>query len=482
MPALDRVYLVPLIVACALFMENLDSTVLATSLPAIANSLGVNPLTLNLAITSYLLSLAVFIPISGWVADRFGARQVFRLAIAVFVLGSLCCGLSQNLWQLVAARILQGAGGAMMIPVGRLVILRSVLKNRLVQALAYLTVPALLGPIIGPPLGGFITTYFDWRWIFWINLPIGVLGIWLATRYIPDLKEESVPPLDLRGFFLSALALAGLVFGFEALGRDILPVWLVAALLGGGALSAGGYLLHARRTAAPLLDLGLFRLPTFRASVIGGLFFRMGIGALPFLLPLMLQFGFGYSALESGLTTFVAAIGAMTMKVAAAPILRRFGFKAVLIGNALISGIFLAAIGLFMPATPEVLLMGTLLIGGFFRSLQFTALNAIAYAQVERPRMSAATSLSSMMQQLSLSIGVGIGALALHYTLAAAGRDTPAAGDFVVAFAIVGAAAALSALCFVRLPRDAGAEMSGRFKVRESVATNASTVKDAAAE
>jgi EmrB/QacA subfamily drug resistance transporter len=479
---MNRVFLVPLIVACALFMENLDSTVLATSLPAIARSLDVNPLTLNLAITSYLLSLAVFIPISGWVADRFGARRVFRLAIAVFMLGSICCGLSQSLWQLVAARILQGAGGAMMIPVGRLVILRSVPKNQLVNALAYLTVPALLGPIIGPPLGGFITTYFDWRWIFWINLPIGIVGIWLATRYIPDLKEDGVPRLDSLGFLFSALALAGTVFGFEALGRNLLPDWMVATLLGGGALSGALYLLHARRVAAPLLDLGLFRLPTFRAAVLGGLFFRLGIGALPFLLPLMLQFGFGYTALESGLTTFVAAIGAITMKIAAAPILRRLGFKFVLITNALVSAIFLAAIGLFMPTTPHVLMLAVLLMGGFFRSLQFTSLNAITYAQVDRPRMSAATSLSAMMQQLSLSIGVGVGALTLHYTLAATDRSLPAAGDFALVFGVVGASGALSALAFLRLPHDAGSEVSGRIKLREGVAANAGTVKDAAAE
>ena len=479
---MNRVYLVPLIVACALFMENLDSTVLATSLPAIARSLGVNPLTLNLAITSYLLSLAVFIPVSGWVADRFGARRVFRLAIAVFVLGSIGCGLSQSLWQLVVARVVQGAGGAMMIPVGRLVILRSVAKSQLVRAMAYLTVPALLGPILGPPLGGFITTYFDWRWIFWINVPIGMLGIWLATRFIPDLKEELVPRLDARGFLLSALALAGLVFGFEALGRDLLPEWLMAVLLGGGALAAGLYLLHARSAAAPLIDLGLLALPTFRASVVGGLLFRVGIGALPFLLPLMLQLGFGYSPLESGLTTFVAAIGALAMKFAAAPILRRFGFKPVLIGNAVVCGFFLGVIALFTPATPEAVMLGLLLVGGFFRSLQFTALNALAYAQVERPRMSAATSLAAMVQQLALSIGVGLGALALHLTVTAAGRAVPEAQDFAVAFVLVGVLAALSALAFVGLPQDAGSEVSGHAKLREGVAANAASAKDVAAE
>jgi EmrB/QacA subfamily drug resistance transporter len=479
---MNRVYLVPLIVACALFMENLDSTVLATSLPAIARSLDVNPLTLNLAITSYLLSLAVFIPISGWVADRFGARRVFRLAIAVFVLGSIGCGLSQSLWQLVVARIVQGAGGAMMIPVGRLVILRSVEKSQLVRAMAYLTVPALLGPILGPPLGGFITTYFDWRWIFWINVPIGMLGIYLASRFIPDLREESVPRLDSRGFLLTALALAGLVFGFEALGRDLLPDWLMATLLGGGALAAALYLLHARRAPAPLLDLGLLALPTFRASVLGGLLFRAGIGALPFLLPLMLQFGFGYSALESGLTTFVAAIGAITMKFAAGPVLRRFGFKPVLLANAVLCGLFLAVIGLFTPATPEAVMLALLLVGGFFRSLQFTAMNAMAYAEVERPRMSAATSLASMMQQLSLSLGIGIGALTLHYTVEAAGRAVPQAEDFTLAFVLVGVMAALSALAFLRLPQDAGSEISGRIKLREGVAANAASAKDVAAE
>jgi EmrB/QacA subfamily drug resistance transporter len=454
--------LIPLIVACALFMENLDSTVLATALPAIAHSLGENPLRLNLAITAYLFSLAVFIPISGWVADRFGARTVFRLAIAVFLAGSVLCGLSSSLPQFVGARILQGIGGAMMVPVGRLVVLRSVPKARFVSAMAYLTVPALIGPIIGPPVGGFIATYFSWRWIFWINIPIGILGILLATRFIPALREKQVPPLDLPGFLLTALALVGLVYGFETAGRGILPLPAVVALLGVGLVAAALYAIRARRVAHPIIDLTLLRLPTFRAGVLGGFLFRIGVGAIPFLLPLLLQLGFGRTPFESGTLTFVAAAGAMGMKTTAGAILRRFGFRTVLIANAAVSSAFLAATALFRPDTPAWFIIGVLLVGGFFRSLQFTSVNAVSYAEVPPARMSLATSFASAAQQLSLTIGVGTGALLLHLAAAARGSDTVSAGDFPPAFLGVAAIAALSILWFVRLPPDAGSELSGR--------------------
>lgn len=458
---MSRTTLIPLIVACALFMENLDSTVLATSLPAVAASLGESPLTLSLAITAYLFSLAVFIPISGWVADRYGARQVFRGAIIVFVLGSIACGFSTSLGELVAARLLQGLGGAMMVPVGRLVLLRSVAKGELVRAMAWLTVPALVGPLLGPPLGGFITTYLHWRWIFWINVPIGVLGVILVTRLIPDLKEERPPPLDLKGFAISGVALVGLVFGFETLGRGPVPpgVALLLMLLGAGA--AVLYVRHARRTAFPVLDLGLLRAATFRASILGGFLFRMGIGALPFLLPLLLQAAFGLSPFQSGLVTFASAMGALTMKLTAAPILRRLGFKRVLIGNAFVSALSLAAVALFQPGTSQVLLFVVLLVGGFFRSLQFTSLNTLAYAEIAPERMSRATSFASMAQQLALSVGVGTGALVLHLTDLGRGGGELEAADFTPAFLLVGVLAALSSLAFLRLPRDAGEEISG---------------------
>lgn len=454
--------LIPLIVACALFMENLDSSVLATALPSIAASLGESPLKLNLAITSYLFSLAVFIPVSGWVADRFGARTVFRAAIIVFTLGSLLCGLADSFWTLVGARVLQGLGGAMMVPVGRMVILRSTPKAELVRAMTWLTVPALIGPIMGPPLGGFLTTYLSWRWIFWINLPIGLLGLVLVTLYIPNIREEKVPPLDWRGFLMSAGGLCGLVFGFETIGRGLLPDSVVAALLVVGAIGVGLYLRHARRHPHPLIDLSLLKVPTFRAGMAGAFLFRIGVGAMPFLLPLMLQLGFGLTAFESGMLTFVSAVGALTMKMAAGPILRRIGFRRVLIGNALLSGGFIAVCGLFRPDTPHLLILGLLLCGGFFRSLQFTSSNTLTIADIPNEHMSRATSFTSMMQQLSLSAGVAVGAMVLHATVVyGGGVDQIRADSFTPAFLTVGAIATLSVFVFLRLPADAGAEVSG---------------------
>ena len=454
--------LVPLIVACALFMENLDSTVIATALPEIARAMGENPLHLSLAITSYLLSLAVFIPASGWAADRFGARTVFRAAIVVFVLGSVLCGLSQSMYQLVGARILQGMGGAMMVPVGRLVILRSVSKRELVSAMAYLTVPALLGPVFGPPIGGFIATYWSWQWIFFVNVPIGVVGFVLVSLFIDEVREPGTPRFDALGWSLAGLGLAAMVFGFENVGRGLLPNGAVIALLAAGAALLGLYIRHMGRVARPILDLTLLRIPTYGVSIAGGFLFRIGIGALPFLLPLMLQLGFGLTPFQSGLLTLSGAIGAIAMKTLAGRIVRQFGFRTVLIANAAICALFMMANGLFTPATPHWLILGILLVGGFFRSLQFTAVNTMGYADVSDTRMSAATSLSSTAQQLSVSFGVGLGALILHFTLAARGGETLSAGDFWPAFVIVGLISLASALVFLPLPADAGASVSGR--------------------
>ena len=308
----DRI--VPLIVAVALFMENMDSTVIATALPAIAADIGTNPLALKLAITSYLLSLAIFIPASGWTADRFGARTVFRAAIAVFVLGSIGCAMSGSLTDFVIARIVQGMGGAMMTPVGRMVLVRTISRRELVAAMAWVTTPALIGPVLGPPVGGFITTYATWHWIFLINVPIGLLGIVLATRYIEDLRAEKHERFDIFGMVLAGLGIAGVAFGLSVLGLNFLPWTVVAALVVGGACFIAAYLVHARHTANPALDLTLFRVPTFFASVTGGFIFRLGLGALPFLLPLMLQVGFGMTPFQSGMITFATALGAMGMK------------------------------------------------------------------------------------------------------------------------------------------------------------------------
>jgi EmrB/QacA subfamily drug resistance transporter len=451
----------PLVIASALLMENLDGTVIATSLPAIAADLGVNPINLKLAFTSYLLALAVLIPISGWCADRFGSRAVFRTAIAIFTLGSIACGFTTTLYGFVAARALQGVGGAMMVPVGRLVILRTVPKGDLLRALTYLTMPALIGPVLGPMLGGFITTYFHWRWIFWINVPIGIVGIALATRFMPDLREDDRPPLDLLGFMLSGLGLSTLVFGLTAAGGQVMPALPDAALILGGAVLLGLYVRHARRTEAPILDLKLLALRTYRTSVIGGFFFRAGVGAIPFILPMMLQVGFGLTPFESGSLTFAAAAGALCMKFTAGPILRRFGFRRVLVANALISAMFLAASALFTQTTPHLVIFAVLLTGGFFRSLQFTSLNAVAYADVPQAALSRASSFSSVSQQLSGSVGIAFSALVLQAMQTARGDHLIHVEDFRVAFVLVALLTGSSVLMNVRLARNAGEEVSG---------------------
>jgi EmrB/QacA subfamily drug resistance transporter len=461
----DRI--LPLIVATALFMENMDSTVISTSLPAIAQALGTNPLALRLAVTSYLLSLAIGIPASGWTADRFGTRNVFRTAIGVFVLGSICCAASHSLQEFVLARILQGAGGAMMTPVGRLIMVRSIEKHRLLNAMSLVTIPALIGPICGPPLGGFITTYASWHWIFLINVPIGLVGIALASRFIPNSRVERPDRFDFTGFLLAGCAIAGLAFGLSAIGLEYLPGSVVASLLGGGAVAAVAYFIHAKRTPSPILDLNLFRLPTFRASIIGGFLFRLGIGALPFLLPLLLQIGFRLTPFQSGLITFTTALGSMFMKAAVASVLRRFGYRNVLLYNALISSAFLAACATFVQGMPFAAMIAILLSGGFFRSLQFTSINTIAYAEIEPAKMSRATAMVAAAQQLALSTGVAVGALVVEGTLWL--RHSPAnvpptmgIDDFPPAFLFVGLLSASAALIFMRLPPDAGAELSGR--------------------
>jgi EmrB/QacA subfamily drug resistance transporter len=457
---------ISLIVACAMFMQNLDSTIIATALPVIARGLGETPLRLNVAITCYLLSLAVFIPISGWTADRFGPRRVFSAAIVVFTIGSIGCGSANSLPFLVAARIVQGMGGAMMVPVGRLVLLRTVPRTELVRAMSYVSVPALIGPVIGPPLGGFIVTYASWRWIFFINVPICVLGVVLVNLFVENIRENGSRPFDLSGFALTGVGLASLAFGFETVGRGTLPFAVSAALLVVGALCTVLYLRHARRVAHPIIDLALLRIPTYAATTAGAFIFRMGLGALPFLMPLMLQVGFGLSPLSSGLLTFASAAGAMTMKITVSPIIRTFGFRPVLVGNAAISSVFLFGYSFFRPGTPHVVIFLALLAGGFFRSLQMTGINTLSYADVPPALLSRATSLTSMCQQLSQSVGVGTGALILYLLLARSGAGQPSAGDFSFALATVSAISLMSVPFFLRMAPDAGAEVSGRPSLR----------------
>ncbi len=461
-----RERLIPIIVATGLFMENTDSTVIATSLPAIAADLHQDPIALKLALTAYLVSLAIFIPVSGWMADRHGARTVFRAALGVFMAGSLACAVAGSLEGFVAARFFQGMGGAMMVPVGRLLLLRSVPRSEIVSAMAWLTIPALIGPVLGPPLGGFITTYFHWRWIFFINLPIGFAGIVLTTLFIANVREPGRAPLDVAGFLLSGFGLAFLMLGLSTGGRHLIPLGVSVGLGAFGAVLVGLYAIHSGRIAAPLLDLSLLRLSTFTAGLAGGLLFRVGVGAVPFLLPLMLQIGFGLNPLHSGLLTFASAAGAMVMKGLASRVLRRFGFRQVLVWNGLVASAFLAGTGLFTPATPVAVILVVLLVGGCFRSLEFTSLNTIVYADVPTERMSAATSLVGVVQQLAVSTGIALGALVLETTSHLRMKPDLSAGDFWPAFLVVAVVSASSSLLFRRLHPDAGAEMAGRVVIR----------------
>jgi EmrB/QacA subfamily drug resistance transporter len=453
--------IIPLVVATALFMENTDSTILATALPTIARDLGIDPIALKLAVTSYLVSLAVFIPISGWVADRVGCCTTFRAALTVFMCSSIGCAFSHSLSEFVFWRAVQGAGGAMMVPVGRMVVVRGVPKNELVRALSFLAMPSLVGPMLGPPLGGFIVTYADWRWIFFVNMPICILGIVLATIFIPDEKHET-PPLDLKGFALSALGLGGLVAGLAVSGRRIAPPEVSLAFLGVGAVSLAAYVRHAFRAPRPLLDLRLLRFKTFEAGILGGTLFRLGVGATAFLLPLMLQLGFGLDALHSGLITFAGAVGALSVKPLAQKFLKRFGFRRLLIVNGLVAAGLLMLNAGWTVTTPHLLISAVLLVGGFSRSLQFTSLSAITYADLESRQIGAATGMATVAQQVSVSMGVAVGAMVLEASEWLSGRHMPEADDFRVAFLVVGALSSLTALAMLRLPSGAGDEITGR--------------------
>src|ERR1700758_2287779 len=472
--------IIPLIVATALFMENMDSTVIATSLPAIAADIGTSPLTLKLAITSYLLSLAVFIPASGWTADRFGARTVFSLAVGVFIVGSIGWALSSSIHDFVLARILQGVGGAMMTPVGRLVLLRTIDKSALVNAMAWVTVPALVGPVIGPPLGGFITTYFSWHWIFLINIPIGLLGIVMAMKFIDPIKSVDPERFDLYGLVLAGVGLAGIAFGLSVAGLNLLPWSVVAALVGVGSISMTLYVIHARRTRSPVLDFSLLRLPTMRAAIIGGFLFRLGIGALPFLLPLLMQVGFGLSPFQSGLVTFASAVGAMGMKTLATRIIRPFGFRNMMTVNAVVSAAFLAACALFTVTTPLMIIFIILVVGGFFRSLEFTAINTVAYAEIEPGQMSRATTLVSVNQQLAVSAGVAVGAFSVESTLWLRPQAELTATAFAPAFVVVALISAAASYFFWQMPDDAGNEISGRKAL--AISSRKGAAKEAAQE
>jgi EmrB/QacA subfamily drug resistance transporter len=453
--------IVAIIVASALFMQNLDSAVIATVLPAMARDLGADPVHLSVAITSYLVSLCVFIPVSGWVADRFGARRVFMLAIVVFTSASALVGLSQGLPTLIGARVLQGVGGAMMVPVGRLLLLRRVRKEELITAMTWLTMPGLLGPVLGPPIGGLLTDAVSWRAVFWMNIPVGILGLLLVWRFIPEVEQQDPGPLDRAGLTLWGLSIAFLMAGLETIGRPIAPAWFAPLMLVAGVAAVVLAVRHSLAARRPAVDLSLLRLPSFGMSVAGGSFFRVGASALPFLLPLMLQLTFGYSASASGMLTFATALGAFAMKPLVRPALKRWGFRRVLIVNGVLAAVLLAACAAFTADWPVPAIFIVLAIGGVTRALQFTSMATLAFADVPQEKLAPATAMSGTAQQLGQALGVVLGSLSLEVALLMTGRGAPQHAEFAIGFLIAGAMMLAFLPSALRLPRDVGAGVSG---------------------
>ena len=454
---------VALLVAGAFFMENLDGTIIATAAPRMARSFGVPSVELNVAITAYLLALGVFIPVSGWIADRFGARFVFSAAIGLFTVSSGLCALSTSLGELTVARVLQGVGGAMMVPVGRLVVLRAADKADIIRVIAYLTWPALVAPVVAPALGGALVTYASWRWIFVLNLPLGLIALLVALRIVPDLRPDRSARLDWRGFVLTGAGIGAFVYGLELVTDGSVSWAGVGAGVGAGAVLIWWAVIHLQRSTHPLLDLRVLRIATFRSSSLGGSFFRLAISAAPFLLALMFQNGFGWSPLRSGLLVIAVFVGNITIKPFTTPILHRFGFRSVLITAAAVSGLALAVFASFTARTPLVLIVLALVVSGVFRSIGFTAYNTIVFADVAPEGMSNANTLSSTIQQLTMGLGVAVGAIALRVGAPLdrlVGARSTGAGPFAAAFLLLAVVAFLAAGEAVLLEPQAGSALA----------------------
>ncbi|WP_236176280.1 MULTISPECIES: MFS transporter [Pseudomonas] len=447
---------VPMIIGCALCMELIDSTVVMTALPQMASDFGAPSVRMNLVVSLYMLAAALCVPVSGWAADRFGPRRLFVVAIVLFIVSSLACAASTSLLQLCLARMLQGAAGAMMVPVGQVILLRWSPREDLMRNLSYLTIPALIGPMIGPPLGGLMVTFVSWHWIFLINLPIGLVGIVLVLRHVPHYPGVRARALDVRGLLLSGTALGALVFGFEALGHGLLPRAWVAVMIGAGLLCGAWYIRHARRCAEPLLDLSLLRIPSYRISFWGGNLLRLGTSSGPFLLVLMFQLCFGLSPLHAGLLTLAGGAGAFLMKLLAVRVVRRFGIRRTLTGNALLTGLTLGACASFTSDTPYWVIVLMLFASAVIRSLQFSTLGALTYADVPAALSSRASSLSAMTVQLSMSLSVGLAASLLGVLMNLRGHTTPVTSDVAWVMLLCGLACMASALVFRRLAADAG--------------------------
>jgi len=458
--------LLPWLVAVAFFMEALDTTILNTAVPTIALALGVSPLSMKAVLASYTLSLAVFIPISGWIADRYGTRLVFASAIGIVTVGSILCGISSDIHWLVASRILQGCGGAMMLPVGRLTMVRTFAKSELIRAMSFVAIPGLIGPMLGPLAGGLIVGHFHWSVIFFVNVPIGLVGLYLVYRHLPDYREERTWPLDVVGFILFGSGIALLSYVLEVFGEHTLSGREMLGLLAIAALLLAGYGLHTTRMTHPLLRLALFRIRTFRAAVGGSFFTRLGIGGIPFLFPLLYQVGFGFSAIQSGLMMMPQALAAMSLKLTMPYILTRFGYRQVLISNTVVLGLLILLFATIGVETPVWLIVVQLFCFGFFTSLQYTSMNTLVYADVTEAHTSSASTIASTAQQMSISFGVASASLATAVFIP--DRFHADAQQMIhgihQAFLVLGGLTIVSALIFVGVKRDDGNAVS-RHKI-----------------
>lgn len=460
-PSLATKRLLPWLVAVAFFMESLDTTILNTAVPTIAAALKVAPLSMKAVLSSYTLSLAVFIPISGWMADRFGTRRVFASAIGLFTLGSLLCGLSNNIHVLVADRVLQGCGGAMMVPVGRLTLVRTFAKSELIRAMSFVAIPGLIGPMLGPIAGGLIVAYFHWRVIFFLNLPIGIIGLCLVYLHLPDYREHS-NPLDFVGLILFGSGIALLSYVLEVFGEHTLSVREVLGLLAMSVFLLAAYGVHASKTEFPLLSLDLFRIRTFRAAVSGSFFTRLGLGGIPFILPLLYQVGMGFTPVQSGLLIMPQAIAAMSLKMTMPRIIARVGYRGVLISNTLILGVLICLFSGIGVGTSLLYIVPLAFCYGFFSSLQYTSMNTLVYADVDTEQTSNASSIASTMQQMSMSFGVAIASLLTAVFIPDRFRASPNEMIHGIhsAFFVLGGITVLSTIVFRELRSTDGASTS----------------------
>ncbi len=455
-------YIIPAVVAVAFLMEQLDSTIILTAVPDIAQSLNTTPLRMSLAVTTYVLALAMFIPVSGWFSDRFGSRRIFTLALLVFTIGSVLCGLATSFPMLIAMRALQGFGGAMMTPVGRLILIRSFPRSQLVTAMTYMTLPAIVGPVIGPLLGGFLTTYASWRWIFYVNVPFGLLGMAAAWHFVEDIRGEQREKFDFPGFLMVGAGCTLLEFGLENIGRATIPRAAIPVVIGVAALLLLGFARYARRIPAPAVDLALFRLRSFRIGTLAGGICRIGLNGVPFVLPLMLQVGFGMSPVVSGSLTFASALGALAIRPISSWLLRAFGFDRVLIGSAIAGAAVVAGFALLQPGTPHLVIILYVVLFGLTRSAQFMTSNTLSYADMPAAQLSRATSLGGVLQQLSVSFGVSIAAMLLGLVTQEGAPLTPK--RFHEVFLIMAVIPLLGAPGFLQLRPEDGAQVSGHVR------------------